>query len=96
MRTSQGEWLNFESPAELFGQLTKLCWNLVREILGAGRVGVRALARRLDRDVRRVHQDAYVLIDLGILEQDEDGALSYPFADIHTDMHLTRDMRKAA
>jgi len=69
---------------------------MVREILGAGRVGVRALARRLDRDVRRVHQDAHALIDLGILEQDQAGALSCPFADIHIDMHLTRDIRKAA
>jgi predicted transcriptional regulator len=94
--TYQGERLNFESPAAFFGQLTELRWNVVREMLGTGRVGVRALARRLDRDVRRVHQDAHALIDLGILEQDEDGGLICPFADIHINMHLTRDMRKAA
>ena len=41
-------------------------------------------------------QDPHALIDLGILEQDEDGALIYPFADIHINMHLTWDMRKAA
>ena len=92
----QGERLNFESAAAFFGQLTELRWNMVREMLGAGRVGVRELARRLGRDVRRVHQDARALVDLGLLEQDEDGGLICPFADIHIDMHLTEDMRKAA
>ncbi|CAB3663991.1 hypothetical protein LMG26696_03523 [Achromobacter pulmonis] len=92
----QGERLNFESAAAFFGQLTELRWNMVREMLGAGRVGVRELARRLGRDVKRVHQDAHALVDLGLLEQDEDGGLICPFADIHIDMHLTEDMRKAA
>jgi len=92
----QGERLNFESPAAFFGQLTELRWNMVREMLGAGRIGVRELARRLGRDVRRVHDDAHVLVGLGILEQDADGRLICPFADIHIDMHLTGDMRKAA
>lgn len=45
----QGERLNFESAAAFFGQLTELRWNMVREMLGAGRVGVRELARRLGR-----------------------------------------------
>jgi len=94
--TYQGERLNFESPAAFFGQLTELRWNMVREMLGAGRVGVRELARRLGRDVRRVHDDAHALVTLGILEQEDDGALLCPFADIHIDMHLTESMRKAA
>lgn len=94
--TYQGERLNFESAAAFFGQLTELRWNMVREMIGAGHVGVRELARRLGRDVRRVHQDAHALVDLGILEQDPDGGLICPFSDIHIDMHLTGDMRKAA
>ncbi len=92
----QGERLNFESAAAFFGQLTELRWNMVREMLGAGRVGVRELARRLGRDVKRVHQDAHALVALGLLEQDEGGGLICPFADIHIDMHLTQDRRKAA
>lgn len=94
--TYQGERLNFESAAAFFGQLTELRWELLREMFGAGRIGVRELARRLGRDVRRVHQDAHALVDLGVLEQEEDGALICPYADIHVDMHFSGVMRRAA
>ncbi|MFC4275224.1 HVO_A0114 family putative DNA-binding protein [Achromobacter aloeverae] len=94
--TYQGETLNFESPSAFFGQLTALRWDMVRELMGAGVVGVRELARRLARDVRRVHQDAHALVELGLLERNESGALLCPFADIHVDVHLTSGLRKAA
>ncbi|MEN5164415.1 hypothetical protein [Achromobacter kerstersii] len=92
----QGERLNFESPAAFFGQLTELRWNIVRIMLGAGEVGIRELARRLDRDVRRVHQDTQALVELGILEKSEDGSVNCPFTDIHIDMHLTKSLPEAA
>lgn len=85
----QGESLNFESPAAFFGQLSELRWQMVREMMGSGTVGVRELARRLDRGVKRVHEDAQVLVTLGLLEKNDDGALRCPFADIHVDMHVT-------
>lgn len=92
----QGERLNFESPAAFFGQLTELRWNIVREMLGAGHVGIRELARRMDRDVRRVHQDAQALVELGLLEKADDGSVICPFVDIHIDMHLTKALPEAA
>ncbi|OWT68821.1 hypothetical protein CEY04_28925 [Achromobacter sp. HZ28] len=92
----QGETLNFESPGAFFGQLTELRWEMTRELMGAGVVGVRELARRLGRDVRRVHQDAQALVELGLLERDETGALLCPYADIHVDVHLSSNLRKAA
>ncbi|MGV2861626.1 HVO_A0114 family putative DNA-binding protein [Achromobacter sp. AGC39] len=92
----QGERLNFESPAAFFGQLTELRWNIVREMLGAGQVGIRELARRLGRDVRRVHGDTKALVDLGLLEKADDGSVICPFADIHIDMHLTQNFPAAA
>ncbi|MGP1667697.1 MAG: HVO_A0114 family putative DNA-binding protein [Rhodanobacter sp.] len=85
----QGESLNFESPAAFFGQLSELRWQMVREMMGSGTVGVRELARRLNRGVKRVHEDAQVLVALGLLEKDDSGALLCPFDDIHVDMHVT-------
>ncbi|WP_376711213.1 HVO_A0114 family putative DNA-binding protein [Pseudochrobactrum lubricantis] len=85
----QGETLNFETPGAFFSQLTGLRWNLINELLGAGKIGVRELARRLNRDVKRVHVDAAALIELGLIEKDERGALSCPFENIHVDMIMS-------
>lgn len=85
----QGETLNFETPGAFFGQLTERRWQLVRELQAAGgKVGVRELARRVGRDVKRVHEDASALVTLGLVERDEAGALACPYVDIHVDMHL--------
>ncbi len=85
-----GETLNFESPAAFFGHLTEKRWALVRTLQEAGELPVRELARRVGRDVKRVHQDAQALIALGLFEKTDSGGLCCPFADIHVDMHLQR------
>lgn len=87
--TYQGEVLNFETPGAFFARLTERRWAMVRALQEAGApVGVRELARRLGRDVKRVHEDAAALVALGLVERTEAGALLCPFADIHVDMHL--------
>ena len=57
-------------------------------LLGAGEVSVRDLARRAERDVRRVYEDVTTLANLGLVERTERGGVVFPFADIHVDMHL--------
>jgi predicted transcriptional regulator len=84
----QGEALSFATPELFFSKLTNNRWELVNALQGAGPVGVRELARRVGRDVRRVHDDIVVLVELGLLEREENGAVVCPFADIHVDMHL--------
>lgn len=42
------------------------------------------------RDVKRVHDDATALVELGLIERSETGALSCPYVDIHVDMHVFR------
>ena len=85
-----GETLNFDSPAAFFGQLTEKRWSLVRALQEAGNLSVRELARRSGRDVKRVHEDAQVLVALGLFKKSPDGSLSCPYGDIHVDMHLQR------
>lgn len=87
--TYQGETLNFETPAAFFGRLTARRWAIVHALQqDGGTVGVRELARRLERDVKRVHEDAAELVALGLIERTEAGALRCPFSDIHVDMHM--------
>ena len=84
----QGEYLNFDTPAAFFSQLTEKRWLIVHALQGAGKVGVRELARRVGRDVKRVHEDAVALVNLGLIERTEKSELVCPFSDIHVDMHL--------
>jgi len=87
--TYQGEALNFESANAFFGKLTERRWAMIHALQSdGGDVGVRELGRRLGRDPSRIHQDATILIELGLLEKSESGALRCPFKDIHVDMHL--------
>ncbi|MDP2827893.1 MAG: DNA-binding protein [Sulfuricellaceae bacterium] len=88
--TYQGETLNFDSPAAFFSRLTERRWVLINALQGSGELPVRELARRVGRDVKRVHEDASVLVDLGLVERTSRGGLLCPFADIHVDMHLSQ------
>ena len=53
----QGETQNFETPGAFFGRLTALRWASVHTLQGLGELAVRELARRVGRDVKRVHVD---------------------------------------
>lgn len=91
----QGETLNFESPGAFFGRLTARRWALVTAMLGQGTLGVRELARRVGRDVKRVHEDVQVLAELGLVERDEAGGVLCPYADVHIDMHVQQERAAA-
>ncbi len=84
----QGEVLNFETPAQFFGQLTEKRWALVRSAQGQGELALRELARRVGRDVKRVHDDVAVLANLGLLERTASGGVLCPFSSMHIDMYL--------
>lgn len=88
--TYQGETLNFETPAQLFARLTERRWALAQALMGAGELSVRELARRVGRDVKRVHEDVTALAELGLVERTTSGGVLCPFADIHVDLRLHR------
>lgn len=87
-RSYQGEVLNFETPGAFFGRMTERRWALVRALQGQGEMSVRELARRVERDVKRVHEDVQELIELGVVERGECGGVLCPFATVHIDMEL--------
>ncbi|WP_211206991.1 helix-turn-helix domain-containing protein [Thiothrix nivea] len=58
-----------------------------------GAMGVRELSRQVGRDVKRVHEDVQTLLELGLIERNESGALVCPYAD---DMHIIPQQKEAA
>jgi predicted transcriptional regulator len=87
-RSYQGEALNFESPGVFFGRMTERRWAIVRTLQGQGEMAIRELARRVERDVKRVHDDVQELLELGLVERGETGGVVCPFAKVHIDMEL--------
>lgn len=87
-RGYQGEVLNFESAGAFFGQLTERRWALLHALQGQGELAVRELARRVGRDMKRVHEDVQVLAELGLVERTERGGVVCPFTAVHIDMEI--------
>jgi predicted transcriptional regulator len=87
-RSYQGEVLNFESPGAFFGRMSERRWALVRALQGQGEISLREVARRVERDVKRVHEDVQELIELGLVERGEGGGVVCPFSTVHIDMEL--------
>ena len=92
----QGETLNFETPGAFFGRLTELRWALLHALQGQGEMAVRELARRVGRDVRRVHEDVLALAELGLVERTEGGGVVCPFARVHVDLVMEPEQLSAA
>ncbi len=59
-------------------------------LIAKGEVRLREQARRLGRDMKRVHEDARERVELGLIERTERAGMICPYADIHMDMHMRR------
>ncbi|WP_250499845.1 transcriptional regulator [Caballeronia sp. GAWG1-5s-s] len=84
----QGEFISFATPELLLRTLTQLRWDILKKMTGAGAMSIRELARRVDRDVRRVHDDVLALINVGVLERSDNGDIIFPYDAIHVDFTL--------
>ena len=78
----------FSSPTQLFTVLSPKRWELIEHLQKIGPQSVRGLARSLERDVKRVHEDVTGLIEWGIVERTEDGKVCVPYDVLHADFDL--------
>lgn len=78
----------FSSPAQLFSVISPKRWDLIERLQATGPLGIRALARALERDVKRVHEDVTTLLEWGIVERGDDGKVFVPYDVIHADFDL--------
>ena len=49
---------------------------------------MREAARRLGRDVKGVHRDVHMLLNVGILQKTDKGQIEFPFEAVHVDFML--------
>ncbi|WP_242221345.1 transcriptional regulator [Shinella zoogloeoides] len=78
----------FSSPAQLFSVISPKRWELIEHLQQVGPSSIRALARSLGRDVKRVHEDIVTLLDWGIVDRTDSGKVEVPFDVIHADFDL--------
>lgn len=84
----QGTYITFASAELLWSTLTPKRWELLRAMVGQGPLSQREAARRVGRDVSRVHRDAQALLDAGILDRTDQGRIVFPYDTIHVDFTL--------
>jgi predicted transcriptional regulator len=78
----------FSSPAQLFSVISPKRCELIERLQAAGPLGIRGLARVLERDVKRVHEDVTTLLEWGIVERDDHRKVFVPYDVIHADFDL--------
>jgi predicted transcriptional regulator len=76
-RVSATQKVSFVDWRAFSAVMTPKRYDLIRHLRREPAPSVRALARALERDVKRVHEDVVVLAALGLIDRDENtGALS--------------------
>ena len=84
----QGAFISFASVELLWKLITPRRWEMLREMAGSGPLAIRALARRMGRDVKTVHGDVQALLAAGVLDRTEDGQVVFPYDAVHVDFVL--------
>jgi predicted transcriptional regulator len=86
---SENDVFTFNSPAQLFSVISPKRWELIEKLQATGPSSIRALARALDRDVKRVHEDCMAMMDWGLLERNDAGQVLVPYELIHADFNMS-------
>jgi predicted transcriptional regulator len=83
----QGSYISFETVEVLWKVLTAKRWQILKVMTGQGRLSIREVARRVDRDVKSVHADVTALVRAGVLDQSPDG-VEFPYDAVRVDFTL--------
>ena len=71
--------LSFESARSLFAELTPARLDLLDTLRKVGPCSVYALAKAAERNYSNVHTDVSRLVELGLIERNDDSAVSVPY-----------------
>ena len=80
--------ISFASPELLWAVLTAKRWELLKALCGAGPVSIREVARRVGRDVKAVHGDVTALLNAGLLDRTESGAIEFAYDAVKVEFML--------
>ena len=82
--------LSFGSIKDLFSAITEKRLELLRYVADQKQVvNIRQLSQALGRDYKNVHTDVCELEELGLIEKNENGALTVPYDEIVIHAGLT-------
>jgi predicted transcriptional regulator len=84
----QSPRITFPSHELMWKLLTPKRMDLLRQMAGAGALGVREIARRTGRDVKGVHGDLQALEKVGIIGRGDDAKYLFPYDALHVDFVL--------
>jgi len=88
--------ISFETSDLMWRTITAKRWDILKAMAGAGVLGVRELARRLNRDVRAVHSDTRVLLNAGVIDKTDDGKLLFPYRRVKMQLAFDAPVAMAA
>ena len=80
--------ISFPTPELLWKVLTAKRWELLKTMAGQGPLTIRAVARRVARDVKAVHGDVHALLDAGLLDKTARNEIVFPFDAIRVEFTL--------
>jgi predicted transcriptional regulator len=58
---------------------------MLQAMMGQGPMGIRELARVLERDVKSTYTDAAALVTANVINRTEDGTVEFPDDAVHVD-----------
>lgn len=80
--------ITFPSHELMWKLLTPKRMDLLRQMVGAGTLGVREIARRTGRDVKGVHSDLQALAKAGVIDRSDKNKYLFPYDAVHVDFVL--------
>ena len=84
----QGCFISFVSVELMWRVLTPRRWEILRAMAGQGPLTIRALAKRVGRDIKVVHGDVKALTLAGVIDKTKRG-VEFPYDAIHVDFTVT-------
>ena len=87
-QAQETDHISFASPELLWKVLTAKRWELLKALCGACPISIREAARRVSRDVKGVHGDVTALLEAGLLNRTESGAIEFPYEAIKVEFLL--------
>jgi predicted transcriptional regulator len=91
----QSDHISFASVELLWQTLTKKRWDILQAMTGAGALSIRAVARRVGRDVKAVHGDVTALLQAGVIDRTADGVV-FPYDAVHVAFALGKTLKPEA
>ena len=84
----QGDYISFAILELLWKVLAPNRMAIVKVLAGCEPLALREIARRVERDVKAVHNDVQMLLKAGVLDKTESGKIEFGYDEIHVDFML--------